>query len=73
MTVGREPDRSIQLPTDTTVSRKHARIANEGGAFVVYDEGSSNGTTVNGVRITRQQLVSGDGVEFGSSAFRFEQ
>ena len=73
MTIGREPDRNVQLPMDSTVSRKHARIANEGGAFVVYDEGSSNGTTVNGVRITRQQLVSGDGVEFGSSAFRFEQ
>ena len=73
MTVGREPDRSIQLPNDTTVSRKHARIVNEGGAFVVYDEGSSNGTAVNGVRITRQQLVSGDAVEFGSSGFRFEQ
>lgn len=73
VTVGREPDRNIQLPVDTTVSRRHARIVNEGGAFVVYDEGSSNGTTVNGVRITRQQLVSGDGVEFGSSGFRFEQ
>lgn len=73
ITVGREPDRSIQLAMDSTVSRKHARIVNEGGAFVVYDEGSSNGTAVNGVRITRQQLVSGDGVEFGISAFRFEQ
>ena len=73
MTVGREPDRNIQLPMDTTVSRRHARIASEGGAFVVYDEGSSNGTTVNGVRVTQQQLVSGDAVEFGSSGFRFEQ
>ena len=73
MTVGREPDRNVQLPMDSTVSRKHARIANEGGAFVVYDEGSSNGTSVNGVRVTRQQLVSGDAVEFGSSGFRFEQ
>ena len=31
------------------------------------------GTTVNGMRITRQQLAPGDVVSFGTSAFRFEQ
>lgn len=72
-TVGRDPGQSMQIPMDTTVSRRHARIENEGGAFVVYDEGSSNGTAVNGMRITRQQIAPGDTVEFGSSGFRFEQ
>ena len=72
-TVGREPGRDIQLPMDTTVSRRHARIENEGGAFVVYDEGSSNGTSVNGRPISRQEIVSGDAIHFGTSAFRFEQ
>jgi len=71
--IGRETGRDILLVMDTTVSRKHARVENEGGTFVVYDEGSSNGTTVNGVRITRQPLAPGDVVQFGSSAFRFEQ
>jgi len=71
--VGREPGRDIQLEMDTTVSRRHARIEVEAGAFVVYDEGSSNGTAVNGMRITRQQLAPGDVVSFGTSAFRFEQ
>ncbi len=70
--VGRDPSRTIQLPMDSTVSRMHARVENEGGMFVVYDEGSSNGTSVNGVRITRQPISPGDVVEFGSSAFRFE-
>lgn len=70
--VGREPNRDVQLAMDSTVSRLHARIENEGGAFVVYDEGSSNGTTVNGARITRQQISPGDVVGFGSSSFRFE-
>lgn len=69
--VGREPGRDIQLPMDTTVSRRHARLEDEGG-FIVYDEGSSNGTTVNGVRITSQPISPGDVVEFGSSGFRFE-
>jgi len=71
--IGREAGRDILLVTDSTVSRKHARVENEGGTFVVYDEGSSNGTMVNGVRITRQPLAPGDVVQFGSSAFRFEQ
>ncbi|MDI6829553.1 MAG: FHA domain-containing protein, partial [Armatimonadota bacterium] len=72
-TIGREPGRSIQLPMDTTVSRRHARIVNEGGTFVVYDEGSSNGTVVNGRKITRIELAPGDIVAFGASQFRFEQ
>jgi ABC transport system ATP-binding/permease protein len=71
-TVGRDPSRTVQLPMDSTVSRMHARIENEGGAFIVYDEGSSNGTSVNGARVTRQQISPGDTVEFGSSGFRFE-
>lgn len=71
--VGRETDRSIQLSTDSTVSRRHARIANEGGIYVVYDEGSSNGTGVNGVNVGRQELRSGDTISFGSSSFRLEE
>jgi len=72
-TVGRDDSRSIQLSLDTTVSRKHAYLVNEGGTFVVYDEGSSNGTFVNGNKITRQALVHGDKVAFGTALFRFEQ
>jgi pSer/pThr/pTyr-binding forkhead associated (FHA) protein len=72
-TVGREEGRDIRLEQDATVSRRHGRIENEGGTFVVYDEGSSNGTKVNGVRVTRQALKPGDIVQFGMSVFRFEQ
>jgi len=72
MTVGREPGRDIVLSADTTVSRNHARITNEGGDLVIYDNGSSNGTYVNGMRISMQVLVPGDVVKFGSSVFRFE-
>ncbi|MCL6630208.1 MAG: FHA domain-containing protein [Armatimonadetes bacterium] len=72
-TIGREVGRDIRLELDTTVSRKHGRIENEGGTFIVYDEGSSNGTMVNGVRVTRQQLKPGDIVQFGAATFKFEQ
>ncbi len=72
VSVGREPGRHVQLPLDSTVSRHHASIRNENGSFIVNDEGSSNGTAVNGMRITSQPLNPGDTLQFGSSAFRFE-
>jgi pSer/pThr/pTyr-binding forkhead associated (FHA) protein len=71
--IGREENRNIQLSMDSTVSRRHGRIANEGGIYVVYDEGSSNGCGVNGIQVVRQELRSGDTVSFGSSSFRFEE
>lgn len=70
--IGRESGRGIMLSMDTTVSRRHGRIENEAGTFVVYDEGSSNGTRVNGAQVSRQPLSPGDVIEFGSASFRFE-
>ncbi len=72
ITVGREPDRNLVLSADTTISRNHAWIGNEGSGFVVYDNKSSNGTFVNGMRISAQQIQPGDLVQFGSSKFRYD-
>jgi len=72
MVVGREPGKDIVVANDSTVSRTHARIANEYGQVVVYDSGSANGTFINGARIVVQALTPGDIVQFGSSKFRFE-
>lgn len=72
ITIGREPGNTIALTQDTTVSRRHAEIEKSGDAFVIRDLGSSNGTFVNGVRITEQTLSPGDEVQIGSSRFRFE-
>ena len=44
----------------------------EGGAIVAYDEGSSNGTFVNGEQITRRALMSADIIQIGSTKFRVE-
>ncbi|MHB1001233.1 MAG: FHA domain-containing protein [Armatimonadota bacterium] len=71
--IGREAGRDIELSMDSTVSRKHAHIAQENGEFVLYDDGSANGTMVNGMRITRQVISNGDTIEFGNSKFRFDQ
>jgi pSer/pThr/pTyr-binding forkhead associated (FHA) protein len=72
LTIGRQSDRSIPLANDNTVSRQHARIANEGGQFVVYDMGSANGTYLNGAKVTQQVLTNGDLVQVGSTKFRVE-
>jgi pSer/pThr/pTyr-binding forkhead associated (FHA) protein len=72
LTIGRSPENAVSLSADSAVSRMHAHIVAEGGAHVVYDDGSSNGTFVNNVRIGTQALAPGDIVQFGSSRFRYE-
>lgn len=64
-----------RLPTcewpldDSSVSRRHARVVQEGGAWFLEDLGSSNGTLLNGVRVPRLALRGGDLVTLGSVAF----
>jgi len=71
-TLGRDSSQTIVLASDATVSRRHARIVEEAGSHVIYDEGSSNGTMVNGLAVTVQQLSPGDVVALGASQFRYE-
>ncbi|MCL5103384.1 MAG: FHA domain-containing protein, partial [Armatimonadetes bacterium] len=70
--IGREESNNIALPNDTTVSRRHATITAANGGYSLRDEGSSNGTFVNGARITEQKLTPGDEVQIGATKFRFE-
>src|SRR5262245_42900290 len=54
--IGREHDAAVQVVGDD-VSRKHARIVSaDDGGLVLEDLGSTNGTLVNGERITRHRL-----------------
>jgi sigma-B regulation protein RsbU (phosphoserine phosphatase) len=62
--VGRKVDKDLVIP-DPRVSRDHALIVAENGAFFVVDQGSKHGTYVNGERIQRQKLQRNDRVEFG--------
>jgi hypothetical protein len=72
-TIGRDTASSIALADDTTASRRHATVRGENGLFTITDEGSSNGTFVNGTRITGSHpLQPGDEVQIGSTKFRFE-
>src|SRR5919204_2707153 len=63
-TVGRKVDKDLVI-ADPRVSRDHALIAAENGAFFVVDQGSKHGTFVNGERVERKNLERNDRVEFG--------
>lgn len=75
LSVGREPDNTLPLPADTTVSRKHAIFlpAASGAGWEVSDCGSSNGTFVNAQRLSAPQVLShGDEIKIGASRLRYE-
>jgi pSer/pThr/pTyr-binding forkhead associated (FHA) protein len=57
--------------SDTTVSRRHARITRHGEAWVLEDLGSLNGTRLNGWRVSEAvELRPGDRVSFGTARYR---
>jgi serine phosphatase RsbU (regulator of sigma subunit)/pSer/pThr/pTyr-binding forkhead associated (FHA) protein len=63
--IGRQPENHLIL-RDSRVSRSHARIVVENGAYVLEDIGSRHGTFVNGKRVKRKRLENTDRVEFGA-------
>lgn len=74
VTIGRETSNSVALNDDATTSRHHARIVRQNDQFVIQDEGSANGTLVNGAKISQPTPISaGDEIQIGSTKFRFEQ
>jgi len=62
--IGRHPNSDIVLD-DITVSRRHAQVVYAGGAYVVRDVGSLNGTYVNQQRTDETRLYHGDEVQVG--------
>lgn len=76
LSIGRSAESSVPL-NDTNVSRRHAEIRSRGeGARIEWylvDVGSTNGTMLNGVKISgEQKLKNGDALMFGGTAARFE-
>ncbi len=65
--VGRDADCELWIDA-ASVSRHHATLVREDGVWSVIDQGSANGTFVNGNRVTRQALQPGDLVAFGPEA-----
>ncbi len=73
--IGRDPSNSVAMPDDTNVSRRHAALQWLNGSGTIVDNGSSNGTFLNGVRITPQApqpIRPGDEIQIGQTRFRLE-
>jgi pSer/pThr/pTyr-binding forkhead associated (FHA) protein len=68
--IGRAAEADVRLD-DPGISRRHAEVRFESGAFVLVDLGSTNGVRVNDVATTRRQLSPGDRVELGSTTLVF--
>lgn len=65
LTIGRDSSNAVAI-NDAEISRKHARLTFQGGKYVIEDLGSTNGTFINGQRLSGPfVLKSGDVVSFG--------
>ena len=65
--LGRRDGCDIELPA-AAISAAHARIDRKGDAFTITDQGSANGTRLNGVRLAARRptrLGPGDRLELG--------
>jgi hypothetical protein len=73
LTIGRAPDADVALTWDAEVSRTHALLERLGDRWTLVDDGlSSNGSFLNGARITgRQRLKDGDRLCFGNTVIVF--
>lgn len=68
--LGRGAEADVQLP-DTGVSRRHAELRQVDGQVELHDLASTNGTRVNGQRITAVTLHDGDRILVGSTELVF--
>jgi adenylate cyclase len=58
---------------DPTISRRHAELTARDDAVEVRDLGSSNGTCINGSRVSNGRLVVNDTVTFGKVSYRIKE
>ncbi len=74
LTLGRGSDNHVPLPSDEFASGSHARFAPRRDGVYLEDLGSTNGTFVNGIKLTgERRLVPGDIVRIGETELRFER
>jgi len=73
LTIGRSPGHAIVL-ADRFASSHHATVRRQGNEIWLLDEGSTNGTFLNGFRITSASpLTPGDTFVVGETTFRLVQ
>jgi uncharacterized RDD family membrane protein YckC len=70
VSIGRDPSNDVVLP-DAMVSRRHAVIEYRGSQYYIRDCNSSNGSLVNGDRVSERSLRDGDLVAIGTARLLF--
>ena len=70
VSIGRARDNDVVVE-NLSVSRNHARIRRQGGKFILTDLNSANGTMVNGVRVTKTEIVDSDVIFIGKHRIEF--
>jgi len=69
--MGRSRDCAIHL-SDPNVSRRHAEVRPDGnGGYTLIDLGSTNGTELNGKRVSHERLSEGDTITIGQIELTF--
>lgn len=69
--IGRAPDNDLVL-RDGRVSRHHGQLTPRGGTWIYRDLGSTNGSFLNGTRVTEIALGPGDVLRLGDSVLTVE-
>jgi hypothetical protein len=74
VTVGRDPANTVALPDDEYASTRHAQVEPRRDGVWVTDVGSTNGTYVNGERVSEPtRLRPGDVILVGETELRYER
>jgi pSer/pThr/pTyr-binding forkhead associated (FHA) protein len=74
LTIGRGAQNDVSVAADTFASSSHARVEPRRDGIWISDDGSTNGTFVNGTRITEpRKLKPGDVVRVGETDLRYER
>ena len=70
VTLGREAGNTVVIGSDQA-SRRHARIFASGGAHVLVDLDSTNGTFLNSKQVKEQTLRHGDVLRIASTVLKY--
>ena len=62
--IGRAEDNNICVP-DGTISSFHCEIIKDEDSYIAKDQNSTNGTRINGIKITEQRLCNSDILQVG--------
>src|SRR5262245_28577497 len=72
LSIGRDPSNDLVLP-DAMVSRRHAVVEFRSSQYFLRDCNSSNGSLVNGDRVSERSLRDGDLVAIGTARLLFRE